>query len=122
MMADTAHPLQEIALRCGFPDPSGFSRAFRRRFGQAPRIALTPDMLPNGLAGTPYHQTMSASGGKAPYTYAAVAGEWPPDFSLSASGELEGNPAYPPGAGPPLPPLPRLRPPRPPRPARRFAP
>ena len=37
MMADTAHPIQEIALRCGFADRSGFSRAFRRRFGQAPR-------------------------------------------------------------------------------------
>lgn len=37
MMADTAHPLQEIALRCGFADPSGFSRAFKRRFGLAPR-------------------------------------------------------------------------------------
>lgn len=37
MMADTAHPIQEIALRCGFADRSSFSRAFRRRFGQAPR-------------------------------------------------------------------------------------
>lgn len=39
MMADTAHPIQEIALRCGFADRSSFSRAFRRRFGQAPRAA-----------------------------------------------------------------------------------
>ena len=37
MMADTAHPIQEIALRCGFADRSSFSRAFRRRFGHAPR-------------------------------------------------------------------------------------
>ncbi|MFN4099140.1 MAG: GlxA family transcriptional regulator [Pararhodobacter sp.] len=37
MVADTAHPLQEIALRCGFADRSGFSRAYRRQFGQAPR-------------------------------------------------------------------------------------
>lgn len=39
MMADTAHPIQEIALRCGFADRSSFSRAFRRRFGLAPRVA-----------------------------------------------------------------------------------
>ncbi|MCA2010498.1 GlxA family transcriptional regulator [Cereibacter sphaeroides] len=39
LMADTAHPIQEIALRCGFPDRSSFSRAFRRQFGQAPRAA-----------------------------------------------------------------------------------
>jgi transcriptional regulator GlxA family with amidase domain len=39
MMADTDHPLQEIALRTGFADRSSFSRAFRRYFGQAPRQA-----------------------------------------------------------------------------------
>lgn len=39
MMADTAHPIQDIALRCGFSDRSAFSRAFRRRFGLAPRAA-----------------------------------------------------------------------------------
>lgn len=37
MMADTRHPIREIALRCGFADPSSFSRAFSRRFGIAPR-------------------------------------------------------------------------------------
>ena len=37
LMADTAHPISEIALRCGFASQSGFSRAFRKRFGQAPR-------------------------------------------------------------------------------------
>ncbi|MCW1932952.1 helix-turn-helix domain-containing protein [Pararhodobacter zhoushanensis] len=39
MMADTTHPIQEIALRAGFADRSSFSRAFRRRFGVAPRVA-----------------------------------------------------------------------------------
>jgi len=39
MMADTRHPIQEIALRCGFADRSSFSRAFRRRFGASPRQA-----------------------------------------------------------------------------------
>lgn len=37
LITDTPHTLQEIALRCGFADGAGFSRAFRRRFGQAPR-------------------------------------------------------------------------------------
>jgi transcriptional regulator GlxA family with amidase domain len=39
MMSDTDHPLAEIALRTGFADPSSLSRAFRRRFGQAPRAS-----------------------------------------------------------------------------------
>lgn len=37
MMADTSHPIREIALRCGFGDPTSFSRAFRKRFGASPR-------------------------------------------------------------------------------------
>ncbi|WP_417596934.1 GlxA family transcriptional regulator [Pararhodobacter oceanensis] len=37
LLADTSHPMQEVALRCGFNDGSGFSRAFKRRFGQSPR-------------------------------------------------------------------------------------
>lgn len=36
MLTDTAHPLSEIALRCGFSSPATLTRAFRRRFGHAP--------------------------------------------------------------------------------------
>lgn len=34
---DTAHPMQDIALRCGFSSPAAFNHAFRARFGQSPR-------------------------------------------------------------------------------------
>lgn len=37
MVEDTAHPLDEIALRTGFSAPSVLSRAFRRAFGVSPR-------------------------------------------------------------------------------------
>lgn len=36
MIADTRHSIQEIGLRCGFADRSGFSRAYRRRFQMSP--------------------------------------------------------------------------------------
>ena len=36
MVIDTRHSMREIALRCGFVDPTSFSRAFRRRSGISP--------------------------------------------------------------------------------------
>ena len=33
MVVDTRHPVQEVALRCGFASQSAFARAFQRRFG-----------------------------------------------------------------------------------------
>ena len=33
MVVDTRHPLQMVALRCGFASQAAFSRAFARRFG-----------------------------------------------------------------------------------------
>ena len=44
MMVDTRHTVQEVALRCGFVDPTSFSRAFRRRFG------VPPGRIRGGLA------------------------------------------------------------------------
>jgi AraC family transcriptional activator of tynA and feaB len=38
-------PVAEVAVRCGFADPSHFARRFRRRFGQSPlqfRSSLSP--------------------------------------------------------------------------------
>jgi transcriptional regulator GlxA family with amidase domain len=38
LITDTRHPMAEIALRTGFSSPSVLSRAFRRQFGQPPRV------------------------------------------------------------------------------------
>lgn len=55
-------------------------------------ITLSPASLPNGAPGTPYSQSITASGGTAPYTFDVVTGSLPPGLSLSSAGLLSGTP------------------------------
>ncbi|MFN7974255.1 MAG: putative Ig domain-containing protein [Acidobacteriota bacterium] len=55
-------------------------------------ITLSPPSLPIGAVGFPYSQTITASGGTAPYTFAVTAGALPPGLALSAGGILSGTP------------------------------
>jgi len=57
-----------------------------------PNLNLTPASLPDGVAGTAYSQTVTASGGVAPYSYAVTAGALPPGLTLSGAGTLSGTP------------------------------
>lgn len=55
-------------------------------------LVVTPAALPGGAVNTPYSQTIGASGGIAPYSYAVVAGALPPGFNLDAgTGVLSGS-------------------------------
>ncbi len=54
---------------------------------------VTPATLPNGTQGVAYSQTVSASGGTAPYTYAVSSGTLPAGVTLNAStGAITGTP------------------------------
>jgi large repetitive protein len=55
-------------------------------------ITLSPSTLPNGEIGTAYNETITATGGTAPYTFDVVSGELPPGLSLSNTGDLTGVP------------------------------
>jgi alpha-tubulin suppressor-like RCC1 family protein len=57
-----------------------------------PAITLSPTTLANGIVGTAYSQTITASGGSAPYTYVITNGSLPPGFTLSSNGVLSGTP------------------------------
>ncbi|MDN5848790.1 MAG: putative Ig domain-containing protein [Nitrococcus sp.] len=58
-----------------------------------PTITLAPAGLPNPTVGVAYSQTVTASGGTAPYTYDASAGALPSGLSLNAStGAITGTP------------------------------
>lgn len=58
----------------------------------APTITISPTSLPGGTVGVPYSETISASGGTAPYSFVVTSGSLPPGLTLSASGLLSGTP------------------------------
>lgn len=58
----------------------------------APTISVVPTSLPAPVVGVAYSQTVTASGGTAPYSYAVTAGSLPPGLLLSAAGTLSGTP------------------------------
>jgi hypothetical protein len=55
-------------------------------------ITVLPATLPAGALGQPYTQTLSASGGSAPYTFSISSGSLPPGLLLSAAGLVSGTP------------------------------
>lgn len=58
----------------------------------AAAITVTPASLPGGTRGAAYSQTLSATGGTAPYTYSVTSGDLPAGLSLTAEGVLRGTP------------------------------
>jgi hypothetical protein len=58
-----------------------------------PTISLSPASLPAGSTGHAYSQTITASGGTAPYTFQVTSGNLPAGLSLAANGALSGTPA-----------------------------
>ncbi|MGA9750840.1 MAG: Ig domain-containing protein, partial [Acidobacteriota bacterium] len=60
-----------------------------------PTIALSPSSLTGGTSGLPYSQTITASGGTSPYSFAVTSGTLPAGITLSSSGTLSGTPTVP---------------------------
>jgi hypothetical protein len=58
-----------------------------------PIITVNPATLPNGAVGTAYNQTVTASGGTAPYVFSLSSGTLPTGLILNgASGAITGTP------------------------------
>lgn len=55
-------------------------------------LTITTTTLPNGAGGTAYSQTLTASGGKAPYTWTLASGSLPTGLQLSTAGVISGTP------------------------------
>ena len=57
-----------------------------------PPLAITTFSLPTAPEGGSYNEVLAASGGTAPYNWSVSSGTPPPGLSLSASGNLSGQP------------------------------
>ncbi|MHC4714185.1 MAG: putative Ig domain-containing protein, partial [Planctomycetota bacterium] len=56
-------------------------------------LVITTSSLPDGQVGVAYSETLAASGGLPPYTWAVIAGSLPAGLSLNSStGEISGTP------------------------------
>jgi hypothetical protein len=55
-------------------------------------VSITTTVLPNGLASTPYTQTLSAAGGTPGYAWSLASGSLPSGLTLSAAGTISGTP------------------------------
>ncbi len=55
-------------------------------------IGVTPSTLPDGTVGSAYSQALTASGGKAPYTWKVTGGSLPAGLELSSAGQISGTP------------------------------
>lgn len=58
-----------------------------------PTITVSPDSLPDGAIGSSYSQSITASGGEGPYTFAVTSGALPAGLTLSPDGTLSGTPS-----------------------------
>lgn len=74
------------------------SQSYAVNIGTGGALTVSPTSLPNGTQGTPYTQTVSASGGSSPYTFAVTAGALPAGLTLNPNtGAITGTPS---GSGP----------------------
>ena len=62
-----------------------------------PAVAVATTSLPNGAVGVVYSQTVTPTGGQAPFTWSLASGTLPSGLALSAAGVLSGPPTV---AGP----------------------
>lgn len=82
----------EVSTLASYTFTASASRTLVANFATCPTITLEPATLPDSAPGATYDQTVTASGGTAPYTYAVTSGALPDGLTLSPGGALSGTP------------------------------
>ncbi|MES2736436.1 MAG: SdrD B-like domain-containing protein [Verrucomicrobiota bacterium] len=72
-------------------DANGCLGTVSMTFKVCPVITISPAILAPVVVGSPYSQTLTASGGASGYTYALVSGALPSGLNLSAEGVISGS-------------------------------
>jgi hypothetical protein len=72
--------------------PTTATQAFTLTVGPA-ALSIITTTLPNAVEGSPYLQTLSATGGVPPYSWAIQSGSLPAGITLSSAGVLSGTPS-----------------------------
>ena len=88
LLAVGAHTVAAVAT-----DAAGnASSASTANFYVAPTITVNPATVADGTVGTAYSQSLTASNGTAPYSFAVTAGAVPAGLTLATNGALTGTP------------------------------
>jgi hypothetical protein len=92
----TSEGSHELAIQVSdssSPSPQVRTATFTLAVGSPPELTIASSSLPEATAGTYYSQTVAATGGVTPYTWAVKSGSLPPGLSLSSStGLISGTP------------------------------
>lgn len=82
-----------FSITLGATDSNGQTASRVYAFTITPAtVVLAPAPLAGGAVGTAYSQSLSSSGGIAPYTYAILSGALPPGIAFSSAGVFSGTP------------------------------
>ena len=83
-----------VRVRDSQPTPGSVTKELTLTIQPPPLTISTSSPLPDGAAGTAYSQTLTATGGVPPYSWAVTSGSLPAELTLgSSTGAISGTPS-----------------------------